>query len=102
MKPHLSTRIAATSQLAVNNVCRISPEKANERCNVGVAALIHFRGYCPHPSNHLRRRIHQPSLLPHNIHRNAHAAQETHFSRCESRAKSKFETFRSKFNEITV
>jgi len=50
-------------------------KKPNERCNVGVAALIHLRGYCPHPSNHLRRRIHQPSLLPHNIHRNVCAAQ---------------------------
>ena len=39
-------------------------------------APIHIRGYCPHPSNHLRRRIHQPSLLPHNIHRNACAVQE--------------------------
>src|SRR4029077_3618379 len=52
-----------------------SPKKANGRCNVGVAAPIHFRGYCPHPSNHLRRRIHQPSLLPHNILRNTYAAQ---------------------------
>src|SRR6201991_3299836 len=39
-------------------------------------APIHIRGYCPHPSNHLRRRIHQPSLLPHNIHRNACAVQD--------------------------
>src|SRR5882724_7372062 len=39
-------------------------------------APIHIRGYCSHPSNHLRRRIHQPSLLPHNIHRNARAVQE--------------------------
>src|SRR5262245_56392002 len=39
-------------------------------------APIHIRGYCPHPSNHLRRRIHQPSLLPHNIHRNGCAVQE--------------------------
>src|SRR5687767_5200306 len=38
-------------------------------------APIHIRGHCPHPSNHLRRRIHQPSLLPHNIHRNACAVQ---------------------------
>src|SRR5215212_1500253 len=38
-------------------------------------APIHIRGYCPHPSNHLRRRIHQPSLLPRNIHRNACAVQ---------------------------
>jgi len=65
-----------------------STKKANERCNVGVAALIHFRGHCPHPSNHLRRRIHQPSLLPHNIHRNAYAAQESSFSCFETRAKS--------------
>src|SRR5215510_15021135 len=40
-------------------------------------APIHIRGYCPHPSNHLRRRIHQPSLLPHNIHRNACAVQQS-------------------------
>src|SRR5215510_4409135 len=39
-------------------------------------APIHIRGYCPHPSNHLRRRIHQPSLLPHTIHRNARAVQD--------------------------
>ena len=26
-------------------------------------APIHICGHCPHPSNHLRRRIHQPSLL---------------------------------------
>ena len=26
-------------------------------------------------SNHLRRRIHQPSLLPHNIHRDGYAVQ---------------------------
>ena len=39
-------------------------------------APIHIRGYCPHPSNHLRRRIHQPSLLPHNIHRNGCAVQD--------------------------
>src|SRR6185295_12303114 len=38
-------------------------------------APIHIRGYCPHPSNHLRRRIHQPSLLPRTIHRNACAVQ---------------------------
>src|SRR5213082_3288967 len=61
--------------------------KANERCNVGVAAPIHFRGYCPHPSNHLRRRIHQPSLLPHNILRNTYAAQ-SQFSCMGDSAKS--------------
>src|SRR6185437_2874334 len=38
-------------------------------------APIHIRGYCPHTSNHLRRRIHQPSLLPRTIHRNACAVQ---------------------------
>src|ERR1700676_1604984 len=43
-----------------------------------------FRGYCPHPSNHLRRRIHQPSLLPRNIHRKPCAVQENflRFTRC--------------------
>ena len=41
-------------------------------------APIHIRGHCPHPSNHLRRRIHQPSLLPHNIHRNMYAVQESY------------------------
>ncbi len=45
-------------------------------------APIHIRGHCPHPSNHLRRRIHQPSLLPHNIHRNDCAVQEIIFSNC--------------------
>src|SRR6185503_13653544 len=40
-------------------------------------APIHFCGHCPHPINHLRRRIHQPSLLPHNIHRNGCAVQQT-------------------------
>src|SRR5687768_4566730 len=42
-------------------------------------APVHIRGYCPHPSNHLRRRIHQPSLLPRNIHRNACAMQAVIF-----------------------
>jgi hypothetical protein len=47
-------------------------------------APIHIRGYCPHPSNHLRRRIHQPSLLPRNIHRNACAVQGGISLYCES------------------
>jgi hypothetical protein len=42
---------------------------------VGTATPIHFRGYCPHPSNHLRRRIHQPSLLPRNIQSNPRAGE---------------------------
>src|SRR3954467_588450 len=47
-------------------------------------APVHICGYCPHPSNHLRRRIHQPSLLPRNIHRNDCAAQEVNSEACWS------------------
>src|SRR5947209_16099579 len=73
--------------LAVELKIQERTKKPNGRCNVGVAAPIHFRGYCPHPSNHLRRRIHQPSLLPHNILRNTYAAQ-SYFSCMKKRAKS--------------
>jgi hypothetical protein len=50
--------------------------KMRTGASVGVLAPIHNRGHCPHPSNHLRRRIHQPSLLPRNIHRKVCAVQD--------------------------
>ena len=47
--------------------------------NVGVRRAHSYLWSLSSPQQPLRRRIHQPSLLPHNITRKTHAPQESHF-----------------------
>src|SRR5215213_11813647 len=68
-------RVSCLSEISRRCIGGVSNKSEWARHTWECVAPIHIRGYCPHPSNHLRRRIHQPSLLPRNIHRNACAVQ---------------------------
>ena len=61
--------------------------------NVGVRRAHSYLWSLSSPQQPLRRRIHQPSLLPHNITRKTHAPQESHFHGFTSRELPDFEAY---------
>src|SRR5687768_1920438 len=61
--------------------------------NVGVRRAHSYLWSLSSPQQPLRRRIHQPSLLPHNITRKTHAPQESHFHRFTRRKLSDIDAF---------